>query len=217
MLVHPLLLLTYTFTPKIWKSNHSFWSQKPDRWFCSLLVLAEEQASPWQAVLLYNNPPPLKPPLQHHWLHLMHQWGGWGWLRGSQPFGIMEGTDTSSDVWTAPQEAHGQNKFRLSRRPRGFGPSTTPSVHFLGKNAVERLPVFKCRRETCPQRLRKTCSHEHTQPKPRANTSAATAGQKSKANSTKQIINQVGNYSELIGATVKPSLSQFQTGSDTYS
>lgn len=69
----------------------------------------------------------------------------------------------------------------------------------------------------CPQRPTKTCSQEHTQPEPRANTSAATAGQKSKANSTKQIINQVGNYTELIGATVKPSLSQFQTGSDTYS
>lgn len=69
----------------------------------------------------------------------------------------------------------------------------------------------------CPQRPTKTCSQEHTQPEPRANTSAATAGQKSKANSTKQIINQVGNYTELIGATVKPSLSQFKTGSDTYS
>lgn len=67
------------------------------------------------------------------------------------------------------------------------------------------------------KRLSTKAEKKHAQPKPRANTSSATAGQKSKANSTKQIINQVGNYTELIGAAVKPSLSQFQTGSDTYS
>lgn len=67
------------------------------------------------------------------------------------------------------------------------------------------------------KRLSTKAEKKYAQPKPRANTSSATAGQKSKANSTKQIINQVGNYTELIGAAVKPSLSQFQTSSDTYS
>lgn len=82
---------------------------------------------------------------------------------------------------------------------------------------LKGLQFLSAEERLCPQRVTKTRSQEHTQPQPRANTSAATAGQKSKANSTKQTINQVGNYTALIGTTVKPSLSQFQTGLDTYS
>lgn len=210
VLVCPLLLLTYTFTPKTWKSFQPFWSQKPSRRFCSFLVLAEEQAYPWQAVLLHHNPPPPKLFLQHHWLHPTHQWGGWGWVGGSPPFGITEGTDMCSDVWTAPQEASGQNKLGLSRRSLGFWPST---AHFSTFPRQESSQFLSAGKRLCAQRPKKTGLQEDTQPKPRANTSSATAGQKSKANSTKQIINQVGNYTELIGAAVKPSLSQFQTGS----
>lgn len=94
--------------------------------------------------------------------------------------------------------------------PWASGPALLTWVTFLGRIARERegsvvtLPASKCRR-VCP-RSRQTCSQEHTQPEPSANTSPATAGHKSKVNSSKQIINQVGNYTEFIGATVQPSL-----------
>lgn len=77
------------------------------------------------------------------------------------------------------------------------------------QGSIVMLPAFKCKR-VCPQGCQKHAhsSQELTHPEPSANTSAATAGQKSKANSTKQIINQVGNYTELISATAEPSLSK---------
>lgn len=57
-------------------------------------------------------------------------------------------------------------------------------------------------------RLSKTCLRERAQPEAGAGTSAATAGQKSKVNSTKQIINQAGNYTQLTTAAVKLSHSK---------
>lgn len=140
ILVCPLLLLTYTFTPKTRKTYHSFWSPKPTRWFCWLLLSAEEQAHPQQSILLASHPHPAKAPLQL-------QWGGWRWVGRSRPLGITEGTDPCTDVWTAPQEASGQNSLDWAQDPWALGPALLTPVDFLGKNATERLPVFKCRRE----------------------------------------------------------------------
>lgn len=93
--------------------------------------------------------------------------------------------------------------------PWASGPALLTWITFLGRIARARqgsvmLLASECRR-VCPHGCQ-TCSQERTQPEPNANTSAATAGHKSKVNSSKQIINQVGNYIEFIGATVQPSL-----------
>lgn len=145
---------------------------------------------------------------------LAHQRGERGWVGRWCPFSITEGTATRSYVWNITL---GDKKKKLGLRSRSLG-SRLSTGHFSnfprqgcpGKaRQCHGAPSFSVQ-ESMATRLSKHAhsSREHTQPEPSANTSAATAGQKSKANSTKQIINQVGNHTELIGATVKPSLSK---------
>lgn len=148
MLVCPLLLLTYTFTPKTWKSYQSFQSQKSNRWFCSLLVLAGEQAYPQQSVLLYNNPLPPKPPLQHT-----------GYTRPTSGVG-EDGWEGAGPLASRRVQTHALMSEQHLRRqvdkttldwvenPWALGPALLTSVNFLGKNATERLQIFKCRKET---------------------------------------------------------------------
>lgn len=147
MLVYPLLLLTYTFTPKPWKCYQSFWSQKPNRWFCWLLVLAEERVYPGQ-VLLYNNPPSSKPVLQHHWLHPTHQWVGEDGWEGPGPLASQRVQTHALMSEQHLRKASGQNKLRLSRRSPGFGPSIAHFSTFLRQECHRKAPNFKCRKET---------------------------------------------------------------------
>lgn len=104
---------------------------------------------------------------------------------------------------------------------KGGCPGVRPSEHkLLASGASLCKPATKRKgstnahsfkgRSACPQGCHKHACNSQGQDQPQAapDAPAGTAVQGSKANSTKQAVNEVGNYTELITATVKLAVSK---------
>lgn len=145
-LVCYLLFLTYTFTHEARTNYQPFLSQKSNRWFCSLLALAEGQAEPQQSVRPCNNPsPPPSPPQQHPWLTGGMSEDGRDGAVPLAPLRVQTHALTSQQHVTRQVD---KKSLGWVEDPWASGPALLTSVTFLGKIATERqgsivtLPAF---------------------------------------------------------------------------